>query len=418
MLVYLTLSTRYSYLMENIEVLYKTEIPQNIVNFLNMPNGVSKNVKYNKDGHFYRTMIVNIARAGKDVYCSYCDFKVIKSSKGNYFLRMMTKKGCSYKNGKFSMWYGDVLPMFPYLSLMFKTLKIDWIDPALHTYLTKGLMEKILSGTMTNPQEFCKHWLKYNRIKCSHKLFYKYCISTTPSDRVGFLQKSRLVENVDHLLELFITSKELYEKKTKDFEEEIRERKDLMSILNDMWTQAEILEKKINIRWSKKKMIDVHNKWSMEIMSHEMSDMVDETISYHSIPNLSHKKMKITLLDTKKKVFFEGKLMNHCLYTNYWPMIKNEKYLAFHIEYKDERATLGLSYKTVVVDTGEDFKITTETTWNQFYGPRNSQVSSKLRDITEEWFESVKNSFIIKDLELLSPQLTKEPYNNQWAEFV
>jgi hypothetical protein len=52
-------------------------------------------------------------------------------------------------------------------------------------------------------------------------------------------------------------------------------------------------------------------------------------------------RVPVKLLNSKKKVYFEGATMGHCVYTNYWERIKKLKYVVFHVTLNGEEATLG-----------------------------------------------------------------------------
>ena len=80
------------------------------------------------------------------------------------------------------------------------------------------------------------------------------------------------------------------------------------------------------------------------------------------------------LLTTKKEIYTEGKVMNHCIYTNYWSSVQNGNYLVYQVDWFGERATLGCYMS--------DEKITV----NQCYRHSNRAISSGLTDLINTIF--------------------------------
>jgi len=108
-------------------------------------------------------------------------------------------------------------------------------------------------------------------------------------------------------------------------------------IINDTLSQFKTLGLKLNYRWTPKRILHEHNKATKIIMNEEFKYLDDYTIDYPDIELPSG----VKLLNSKKKVYFEGATMGHCVYTNYWERIKKLKYVVFHVTLNGEEATLG-----------------------------------------------------------------------------
>lgn len=146
------------------------------------------------------------------------------------------------------------------------------------------------------------------------------------------------------------------------------------SVLEDLVKQAQILDRKVDFEWSLKRLKSEHDTWTKEIMDMEGANIDDTPLDYIKKFDLLP---EMTLLDSQKKVWSEGKLMKHCVYTNYWSQIKSGNYIAYHIETKDEVATLGIHVHDHSIEL------------NQIYGPFNNPISHDLRVKIENWINNI-----------------------------
>ena len=94
-----------------------------------------------------------------------------------------------------------------------------------------------------------------------------------------------------------------------------------------------ILNKTVNHKWSDRRVNDEHTKWTFEIMRMKSPYCSDELVWKDVEVKLPD---NITLINSEKECCAEGILMWHCLYTNYWGLIRVKKYVAFHVTDPDE----------------------------------------------------------------------------------
>lgn len=114
------------------------------------------------------------------------------------------------------------------------------------------------------------------------------------------------------------------------------------SEFRDMVEQAYALEKTINLMWSSKRMSEEHTKWSRELMRLSIGTKSEEPIWSESVVE-TFRQCGLELCNTEQRVFEEGYLMQHCVYTNYWDRIKERNYIALRIELEGGPVTIGLS---------------------------------------------------------------------------
>lgn len=336
------------------------DIPQNVKDFIAMPDGIYKNICFkNFKGNSWNECNV-VEKEGKLFYSS-CNI-TIRCNKGKYWLSPKDKKGFTFDGKKVNVWFGGSVDKLEYFHLLFTHLKKEWVNKDyLYTYITKSSLEKILKGAITNPIDLLKHFLKYTRIKASPQILYNV-IKDKLIFKQRFLRAAYTAKNVNHLLEAHLNNIPFAE-----------------HILSDCIEQCHILGKQIDFKWSAKRLQEEHTKWTKEIMSYEIKAMEDEIIpNHHLIINIP---AEFELLSTKKRIFEEGKIMNHCLYTNYYNSIKNNAYLAFHVSFQGEEATLGIRWNTDNI------------LFDQLYTYYNKSVSPEMKQFCMEFCVQNKESF-------------------------
>ena len=113
----------------------------------------------------------------------------------------------------------------------------------------------------------------------------------------------------------------------------------------DMVEQAYALEKTINLMWSPKRMSEEHTKWSRELMKLTIGTKSEEPVWSESIAD-TFRQHGLELCNTEQRVFEEGYLMHHCVYTNYWSRIQRKEYIALSMQLEDGPVTIGLARKS------------------------------------------------------------------------
>lgn len=338
------------------------EMPESVKEFFQMPDSLYKNIVYRRNhlGSNYVESDIIKTDTGCIHYCM--NQYMIKKGK-KYYKKLKSRKGFTLdEKGKLKIWYGSDISNNPHFFNVLKPLNIDWFTDSknanvLWSFMTKTLFEKILNGKITNPIDYLKGYLKLSRIDASPKLLYDL-LRQEGTTKANFLHGAVVAKDVNHYIEYCQSA-------------------DKFSHMSDFIDQARILERKIDFKWSIKRMNDEHNNWSEEIMKVEMDIVEDipprlnqyEVVSPY-IPD------SFKPLDTKKKVFVEASMMKHCLYTNYWASIDSGFYLAYHIDCGGESATLGLH----ISEMGKGDKIQ----FNQMNGKRNQSCSVVLLDYVKK----------------------------------
>lgn len=97
--------------------------------------------------------------------------------------------------------------------------------------------------------------------------------------------------------------------------------------LRDLFDQARILNRKIKMSWSDRKIHDIHMKWTEEIQIIKMRNCSESPI-WDITPELPH---NVELLNSERRIAEEGAKMHHCIYTNYLYYLEGKNAIAFHV---------------------------------------------------------------------------------------
>ena len=350
--------------MENIII---KDVPDRIKQFLDLPQGLAKNYAYSKLNNKEYEKVV-LGKDGKDIYFSYTHYKISKNH-NSYYARISHRKGISFKSGKLSLWYGSKIEEIPYIKDLFKEMNWNFIDKKAYSFITKTGLEKIFQDKITSTRDLLKHYAKSVRLKCSTDFLY-HAVVETGLDKFNFYSNGIQARDVDHFLQFVLKPK------LDKFNNPIKIENN--HIVRDLKEQYAILDKKIDFRWSEKRMYQEHENATFELMKLEADNLSEEEIiwSEFNLPS------NFELLDSQKRIFLEGSLMRHCVYTNYWNNIKSGRYLAFHVKLNNENATLGVNLTN------------NKMVFNQVYLYRNQPVSPEMRQLCLDFIESNKDTDI------------------------
>lgn len=258
------------------------------------------------------------------------------------------RRGFTYdkKKKKVTLWFKKSINHLTDLHVLLKHLRMEWVvnEGLIAFGITKTELEKILSGKITNPEEFFKSFIKSNRLKnITAKKLYKYFKEQSLSKR-EILYLGKVSKNLDHALD---------SKKDRD-----------NRIMHDLCRQALVLDRQIDFKWSTRRMNEVHTEWTRDIMAMEI-DSVDDIVYYNSKPPKLPK--NYSLITTRRDLFVEGTEMDHCVYSNYENRVRNGEYFVLKFDDGIVRATIGLKLT----------RANDQLVIDQAYKKRNEYVNSQ-----------------------------------------
>ena len=220
------------------------------------------------------------------------------------------------------------------------------ISPVFSNYQRCYLLNKILN-TYTDLKSFIKEYLIYNDINISYKMFMNILKFIVHNDS-NFISSSNAYDEIITYMKV-ATNQETLFNKLKTGAIQTRSSKPINSLLQDKYgwltsifnclekpvekslvadavDLALQLNKKVNFSWSENKFREINIQWSRELMRKDIEKRNPQDI-YKNKELIKDAK----LLSSERDVFEEGMIMHHCVYTNYWGLIKSGKYIALHL---------------------------------------------------------------------------------------
>lgn len=334
--------------------------------FLAMPEGIKKNLAYSKKIQGVGCFVSSILkREDGTIHYSNTEYRV---SKGKvYFLKQSKKTGFTVDpKGKMKIWFGKKLNELPVNDEFFQALKQEWFKIIYFNYVTPAVLGKVIAGKITNPTDLAKAILKAYRIQGSPAFFLKAINNQSGHFNKGlFLKGIKVAKNFDHFL-LYFAENGAYN-----------------SSLFDMIDQAIILESKIDFNWSTKRIEEEHNNFTAQLMDLESDELSDEPLKWLEKLNLNLPE-SCRLLKSQKEVYQEGKMMHHCVYTNYWNSIVSQSFIAINVNYQGSNYTFGINYNKNSAQNRFEF--------NQLQGKYNNPSPQDLRDQMKNWIQSLNST--------------------------
>jgi hypothetical protein len=312
---------------------------------------------------------VDETRAESDTHVYWaCNACVPKwNKKTGIYIKRDASAGCTYDKAtkKFKWWFGKnaVLNGPNLVKDMCNYFKAEWFTNSplgLQNSTTNCTLSKVLLGKITNPRDLIKSIIKVNPtmrgMHISTELVWDYINKKAGQKVQSLADFIDVAKDPNHAIEYAIDMEYM------TFE------------LSDLLKQAQMLNRKIDFKWSPKRILEVHNEWTKEIMDIEQDSV--EKFDYNYINELPCNG-SLELITDNKELYVEGRIMRHCVYTNYADSVKNKTYFVLRFTDRDERATVGItkyydSYGFVI---------------NQMYGKSNKTVAQCHQDYVKEWLE-------------------------------
>ena len=222
------------------------------------------------------------------------------------------------------------------------------IIPIFSNYRKCYLLNKVLN-TYTDLKSFINEYLIYNDINISYKMFMNI-LKFIAYNKDNFVSFYNAYDEIITYMKV-ATNQEILFNKLKTGTIQTRSSKPINSVHQYEWltrlTSAfnhigEVVEKslvadavdlalqlnkKVNFNWSRNKFRDINVQWSRELMRKDIEKRNPKDI-YKNKELIKDAK----LLSSERDVFEEGMIMHHCVYTNYWGLIKSGKYVALHLD--------------------------------------------------------------------------------------
>ena len=361
---------------------------------------------------------------GKGFYIAKKDF-VLVCYKKNYLYKSNASAVIIVNNGKSKMpTYGK--PISKHLfDIAIKYLKIDFIklniiDLSELYSGSKLVVDKVISGKVTNINDFNKAFLKHIGIKDTnclgilnklysssikdnrnitqmYKNIKKYkCTSINDNSFLMYhiYLKIHAAYQVDNLKEIFpipIVFQEIYSNQ---------------QILDDTIILCYEMQSKMDYGWSFKRILAHHDMLVKEKNKYELKYATNVSFSLHPKIHEHITRYGYEVLSTTEMVLNEGNTMKHCVFSNYISSINSKNYIALH--HIQNNHTLGL-YVRKAADVNLSF--------NQLYGYKNERIDESFHieahQMISEINEFIKSEGPFFDIDTLFQSFELVSYNKK-----
>jgi hypothetical protein len=329
----------------------------------------------------------SLEKDGKIYYSKY-DLKVRFGS------ALFAQKKCNSgftidkTTNEIKVWFGQKIENLSSSAcdVIFNYYKMDWFDKKFTFMLNKTIMRKIISGKITNTKDVIRQWLRLNSQLRNLNLSIDaiYNCAQFGGDVYHRLLNCMYIKNPNMFFDSGFKMNMVFE---------------------DTLNQAKILNRKINLKWSDKRLDEIHKEWTREIMEMELN-YIDEVQYYSeeqiktfpSIPGL-------TLIPTKQELFKEGTRQNHCVYTNYEYLVSDNRYFVLNFTNHSD-STIGIQKN----NNGKWYI-------QQMYGRYNSKPDERDKESIEIWLNTEESQKWFNDISKSNSRI-KEPELDNLYEFV
>ena len=325
----------------------------------------------------------NITEKDGKLYFSMTSYIPSIGLYGQTYMRRKTENGLTFDGKKVRFWFGKTecfLTMSQNdLAVVLKALKIDWLLSKKDTFIVQHavskptILAKILSFKITNFTDLTKFLIKNYKLRCSAATFDNY---VTDSSHLYFLKKiSRLTENVDENAKVYFGGSNDYQNV------------ETHTLIQDILNQAETLEEKVDLRWSSKRLNEVHTDFTRRLMLYEVETVPEDYFGIPKVQNIADLH-GIEYITTSKRLYIEGYTLKHCVYTSYGDITRKKQYLVFNIN----GHTLGLRMHKNSLNSK-----CISAQWDQLYGKFNSSPDAYTTTIAESFVKNLNEALQEKE---------------------
>lgn len=314
---------------------------------------------------------VNV-RFNNKLYCKYTPLE-------GYAFNTVTKEIKSWFNRPFKSLNEELLAPLLFVA------NLDWLSDALtanssyKNMLDSSIIKRVLKGKITNRLDLVKAYVKSNPKFAGAR--------TMPCSRIVKYLNDKRYHTLDEMvsyIKLSVSPEatanrylDLCQENVSFLKHWADPNQSWINFGDDLMHQARVLGKKIDFTWSYKRMCQVHDEWTNEIMGLELDMVPDTNFGYNGEVFLPE---GVKLIDNNKDLFKEGTEMKHCVYTNHRYEVMDRKEFIFCGKFNNDRFTV-----SVIADHRQGEKKTFGI--SQMYGKHNSRVNALDRRVMEEWVE-------------------------------
>jgi hypothetical protein len=325
------------------------------------------------DTHFYVKRTIVHVRFNKKLYCKYTPDRGFAYNK-------VTKD--------IKPWFGGTMKTMDeeMLNAFFAETSLDWLVDAISTNKTYrnmlglSILKRILKGKITNRLDLVKAYIKSSPSFAGSR--------TMPVSRIVKYLNEKSYHGIDDMISYIKVSVNpeatanayISLDNNASFMDHWKDpNQEWINFGHELMNQAKVLDRKIDFTWSYRRMLQVHEDWTRDIMGMELEMVPDTNFEYEGDLWLPE---GLKLISNQKDLFKEGSEMHHCVYTNHRYNVIDKREFIFCGDFGNDRFTVSVVSDYGPKDHPRTFSI------QQMYGKRNSQVKREDKHKVELWVDS------------------------------
>ena len=192
----------------------------------------------------------------------------------------------------------------------------------------KNLLKKVLEGKVTNRHNLVKTYMKsaFSLTPPQYDTVERYMDSHTFSVPVADIRDFTTDVNAAMLLIL-------------EGDHETR------GLFSDLIGDAIALDKKINPKWSLKRMKQEHQANIKVILEKQLDAESDDSIYIEPL-DIAFQGYRFKTINSPRQALMESRTMHNCVFYNYWQKAAQRRYILFHMSNDSEDMSLGFHIET------------------------------------------------------------------------
>jgi len=239
-----------------------------------------------------------------------------------------------------------------------------------HCLGQKSLLKKVLEGKVTNRHDLVKTYMKtaFGMMPPQYTTVERYMDSRLFDVPIADIRDFTTDPNATMLRILDGESKE-------------------RQLLRDLIGDAVALDKKINPKWSVKRMHQEHQENIKLVLEKQLDAESDKSIYIEPI-DITFQGYRFRTIDNARAALLESRTMHNCVFHNYWKKAEQRSYILFHVTAKDDE-DMSLGYHI----QSQDGRPT--VVFDQMHTIYNGSASDRAKEAAHAFLEEHKKDILL-----------------------
>lgn len=238
------------------------------------------------------------------------------------------------------------------------------------------VLKKVFKGQVTNRKDLIKAYMKavWKMAPTQYSVLEQFLGDSRYTLSLADLHE--FTTDMNAAMEVFASAQDYHERQ----------------VLRDLIEDAVVLDKRVNPKWSLKRMTEEHQANIMVILEKQLGAESDESI-YSTPLDITFQGYRFQTIDSPRRALLESKTMENCVFYNYWKPATLRRYVLFHVTSDDDQP-MSLGFHVYKGNNGPWVE------FDQMHTEHNGMVSDRAHDAALEFAEQYKDKilFMVSDM--------------------